>query len=142
MTHSGARVPKRATYADIEALPDHLVGEILDGELHASPRPGLRHAVAATRLTGRLSPPFDDGLGGPGGWWILIEPELHLGEDIVVPDLAGWRRERLPEIPDAPHLELAPDWGLRDPFALDGAPRPRAETPHLRARESPTRLAH
>ncbi len=110
MTHSGARVPKRATYADIEALPDHLVGEILDGELHASPRPRLRHAVAATRLTGRLSPPFDDGLGGPGGWWILIEPELHLGEDIVVPDLAGWRRERLPEIPDAPHLELAPDW--------------------------------
>ncbi len=110
MSQTKARVPKRATYADVEALPDHVVGEILDGELYASPRPRLRHAMAATRLTGRLSPPFDDGRGGPGGWWLLIEPELHLGEDIVVPDLAGWRRERLPEVPDEPHLELAPDW--------------------------------
>lgn len=110
MAPTGARARKRATYADIEALPDHLVGEILDGELYASPRPRLRHVMAATRLTGRLSPPFDDGHGGPGGWWILVEPELHLGEDVVVPDLAGYRRERLPEIPDAPHLELAPDW--------------------------------
>ena len=110
MSHTGARVPKRATYAELEALPDRLVGEILSGELYASPRPRLRHAITAARLTGRLSPPFDDGLGGPGGWWILIEPELHLGEDIVVPDLAGWRRERLPAIPDEPHLALAPDW--------------------------------
>ncbi len=110
MSQTKARVPKRATYADVEALPDHVVGEILDGELYASPRPRLRHAMAATRLTGRLSPPFDDGQGGPGGWWLLIGPELHLGEDIVVPDLAGWRRERLPEVPDEPHLELAPDW--------------------------------
>ena len=110
MSQTKARVPKRATYADVEALPDHVVGEILDGELYASPRPRLRHAMAATRLTGRLSPPFDDGRGGPGGWWLLIEPELHLGEDIVVPDLAGWRRERLPDVPDEPHLELAPDW--------------------------------
>ncbi len=110
MSQTRARVPKRATYADVEALPDHVVGEILDGELYASPRPRLRHAMAATRLTGRLSPPFDDGQGGPGGWWLLIGPELHLGEDIVVPDLAGWRRERLPEVPDEPHLELAPDW--------------------------------
>ena len=110
MSQTKARVPKRATYADVEALPDHVVGEILDGELYASPRPRLRHAMAATRLTGRLSPPFDDGRGGPGGWWLLIEPELHLGEDIVVPDLAGWRRERLPDVPDEPHLELEPDW--------------------------------
>ena len=89
MRQTKARVPKRATYADVEPLPDHVVGEILDGELYASRRPRLRHAMAATRLTGRLSPPFDDGRGGPGGWWLLIEPELHLGEDIVVPDLAG-----------------------------------------------------
>ena len=47
---------------------------------------------------------------GPGGWWLLIKPDLHLGEDIVVPDVAGWRRERLPDVPDEPHLELAPDW--------------------------------
>ncbi len=110
MSQTGARVRKRATYAELEALPDHLVGEILSGDLYASPRPRLRHAMAATRLTGRLSPPFDDGLGGPGGWWILMEPELHLGEDVVVPDLAGWRRERLPVIPDEPHLALSPDW--------------------------------
>jgi len=110
MSHSRVPVPKPATYADVEALPDHVVGEILDGELYASPRPRLRHAVAATRLTGRLSPPFDDGKGGPGGWWLLMEPELHLGEDVVVPDLAGWRRERLPAVPDEPYLELAPDW--------------------------------
>jgi len=110
MTHTGAHVRKRATYADLEELPDHLVGEILDGELYASPRPRLRHVMAATRLTGRLSPAFDDGLGGPGGWWILSEPELHLGEDVVVPDLAGYRRERLPAIPDASYLDLAPDW--------------------------------
>lgn len=110
MSHSRVPVPKPATYADVEALPDHVVGEILDGELYASPRPRLRHAMAATRLTGRLSPPFDDGKGGPGGWWLLMEPELHLGEDVVVPDLAGWRRERLPAVPDEPYLELAPDW--------------------------------
>ena len=110
MSHTRAPVPKPATYADVEALPDHVVGEILDGELYASPRPRLRHAMAATRLTGRLSPPFDDGEGGPGGWWLLMEPELHLGEDVVVPDLAGWRRERLPAVPDEPYLELAPDW--------------------------------
>ena len=110
MSQTGARVHKRATYADLEALPDHLVGEILGGDLHASPRPGLRHALAATRLTGRLSAVFDDGLGGPGGWCVLVGPELHLGEDVLVPDLAGWRRERVPAIPDEPHLTLAPDW--------------------------------
>lgn len=119
MSQPGARVPKRATYADIEALPEHLVGEILDGDLYASPRPRLRHAVAGTRLAGELTPPFDFGRGGPGGWWLLAEPELHLGnggdegdegDEIVVPDLAGWRRERLPVVPDEPFLELAPDW--------------------------------
>ena len=104
------RARKRATYADIEALPDHVVGEILAGNLYASPRPRFRHARAAGWLDRRLGPPFDEGSGGPGGWWILIEPELHLGEDVVVPDLAGWRRERLPVFPDVAHLELAPDW--------------------------------
>jgi Uma2 family endonuclease len=104
------RARKRATYADIEALPDHVVGEILAGDLYASPRPRLRHAQATGWVDRRLGPPFHEGRGGPGGWWILIEPELHLGEDVVVPDLAGWRRERLPVIPDAAYLELAPDW--------------------------------
>jgi Uma2 family endonuclease len=110
MSHPGARASRPATYADLEALSDRYVGEILAGDLYASPRPRLRHAMAATRLTFRLGPPFDEGSGGPGGWWILIEPELHFGEDVVVPDLAGWRRQRLPAVPDAPYLELAPDW--------------------------------
>ena len=110
MSETAARVRKRATYADLEALPDNVIGEILNGELYASPRPGLRHSMAATRVTGCLSPMFDDALGGPGGWSILVEPELHFGEDVAVPDLAGLRRERVPAIPDEPHLALAPDW--------------------------------
>lgn len=110
MSHQGVRAPRPATYADIEALSDRFVGEILDGELYASPRPRLRHSQATGWLDRRIGPPFHEGSGGPGGWWILIEPELRLGEDYVVPDLAGWRRERLPAIPDAARLELAPDW--------------------------------
>jgi Uma2 family endonuclease len=105
-----AAARRRATYEDLLALPEHQVGEILDGELHVQPRPRLRHAKAAVWLDRRLGPPFDDGLGGPGGWWILIEPELHLTDDVVVPDLAGWRRERLPEVPDAAYCSLPPDW--------------------------------
>ena len=101
---------KPATYADIQALPEHLVGEILDGELFVSPRPAPRHALAASTLSMKLGPPFHTGDGGPGGWWILFEPELHFGEHVVVPDLAGWRRERLPVLPDTAWFELAPDW--------------------------------
>jgi Uma2 family endonuclease len=99
-----------ATYADLEALPANLTGEILGGSLYASPRPGPRHARAASRLGALVGPPFDLGRGGPGGWWILDEPELHLGPDVVVPDLAGWRRERLPRLPDTAFIALAPDW--------------------------------
>jgi Uma2 family endonuclease len=106
----GEPAPRKATYADIEALPANMVGEILFGVLHAFPRPRLRHVRAATRLGARLGPPFDDGIGGPGGWVLLDEPELHFQEDVLVPDIAAWRRERLPELPDAPFLTLAPDW--------------------------------
>jgi Uma2 family endonuclease len=101
---------KRATYEDVLNAPENKVAEILDGELVLSPRPAPRHAVAHTALIGALHGPFDQGAGGPGGWWILLEPELHLGEQVVVPDLAGWRRERLPVIPDEAFLSLAPDW--------------------------------
>lgn len=101
---------RKATYADLAALPPHVVGEILFGVLHTFPRPRLRHARAATRLGARLGPPFDEGNGGPGGWIFLDEPELHFGDDVVVPDLAGWRRESLPELPDAAFLTVAPDW--------------------------------
>ena len=100
----------RATYADLCQVPDHKVAEILDGELIVTPRPALRHARAASALGGHVWGPFQGGRGGPGGWWILLEPELHCAEDIVVPDLAGWRRERLPTVPDAAYMTLAPDW--------------------------------
>lgn len=105
---------KPATYADILALPEHVVGEIIDGELVVSPRPAPRHARVGTASAQDLSP-FDRKGGGPpdrpGGWWILFEPELHLYRgQVVVPDLAGWRRERMPTLPETAFFELPPDW--------------------------------
>ena len=92
--------------------PPHVRVEIIDGELSAPPRPGAPHASAATDLVVELGPPFTRGRGGPGGWVLLAEPELHVNTkpDIVVPDLAGWRRERMPVIPDAAAITLPPDW--------------------------------
>ena len=108
---TGAIPLKRpATYEDLCGVPDHLVAEILDGDLFATPRPALRHAHAASTLGSEIGGPFGQGRGGPGGWWILDEPELHLRDDVIVPDLAGWRRERLPVVPDEAYLSLAPDW--------------------------------
>jgi Uma2 family endonuclease len=102
--------PRVATYEDVLAAPPHVVAELVAGELHTSPRPASTHAAATSALSGELYGPFRRGKGGPGGWVILVEPELHLAEDVLVPDLAGWRRERMPEIPDAPFFALAPDW--------------------------------
>lgn len=100
-----------ATYADVLAAPPHMVAEVVDGELRLQPRPAKPHAAAATALGEELGPPFKRGRGGPGGWILLYEPELHLGQDILVPDLGGWRRERLPAlIDDEPYFTLAPDW--------------------------------
>jgi Uma2 family endonuclease len=101
---------KRATYEDVLNAPENRVAEILDGELFLSPRPAPRHAVASSEIGMAIGNPFQRGVGGPGGWWILDEPELHLGDAIVVPDLAGWRRERLPAIPDEAFFSLSPDW--------------------------------
>ncbi len=99
-----------ATYEDLVALPENMVGEIIDGELYAQPRPAVVHANAGSNLGGLLSGPFRFGNGGPGGWIILWEPELHFGRDVLVPDLAAWRRERMPEPPGTPAITLAPDW--------------------------------
>jgi Uma2 family endonuclease len=101
---------KHATYEDLLAVPSHLVAQIVDGELLTLPRPAAPHARATSTLGIDLGGPFDRSRGGPGGWFILDEPELHLGRDILVSDLAGWRRERLPSIPRAAYLTLAPDW--------------------------------
>lgn len=108
---SSARRPRPATYADLAALPPHVVGEILAGELIVSPRPASPHAYAAGKILRDADGSFgSDGPGGPGGWWILFEPELHVEADVVVPDIAGWRRERLPSFPDVTFFTLAPDW--------------------------------
>ena len=101
---------RAATYDDILGLPENLVGEILHGQLHTHPRPAPKHARAYSALGFSLGGPFDRGVGGPGGWWILDEPELHLGGDVLVPDIAGWRRERMPTLPETAWFELAPDW--------------------------------
>src|SRR5580700_11918709 len=95
----GDPAKKKATYEDLLAVPENMVAEIIHGVLHTMPRPGAPHARAASMLGGELSGPFNRGKGGPGGWVILDEPELHLHGDIVVPDLAGWRRTRMPVIP-------------------------------------------
>lgn len=107
-----------AVEAAFAAVPPEQIAEILDGELHVQQRPAKRHTRAASRLGAVLGGPFDLGQGGPGGWVILDEPELHLGPrpDKVVPDLAGWRRERMPdalgdeERGDDVHYDVAPDW--------------------------------
>ncbi|NNB85552.1 Uma2 family endonuclease [Corallococcus exiguus] len=101
---------KPATYADLEALPDHVVGEIVAGELYASPRPTMRHGTVTHRLGGELLGPFERGRSGPGGWFLMEEPELHLGGDVLVPDVAGWRQERMPAVPETAATSLAPDW--------------------------------
>ncbi len=101
---------KQAEYADLFDLPEGTVGEILYGQLYTHPRPAPRHANAISGLGFEVGGPYHRGRGGPGGWWILDEPELHLGQQILVPDLAGWRRERMPELPSTAGFDLAPDW--------------------------------
>ena len=100
----------RATYQDVLDAPAHLIAEIIDGTLHTHPRPAVPPTRASSVLGRKIGTPYDDDTTGPDGWWILDEPELHLGDDIHVPDLAGWRRQRMPELPDAAYVTLAPDW--------------------------------
>ena len=106
---------RRATYEDLMQVPDTKVAEILDGELFVSPRPASPHAYAAMAIGSRLHTSFHgdgdaDQPAGPGGWWLVFEPELHFGDDVLVPDIAGWRRERMPSFPSVPYFTLAPDW--------------------------------
>ncbi len=102
---------KEATYEDLLNLPENMTGEIIDGELIVSPRPTRRHVDVASVLGAELVPPFRFGRGGgPGGWIIYDEPELHLGKNVIVPDLAGWRRERLSTAPDEHRFTVSPDW--------------------------------
>ena len=108
---------REATYADLEALPENVTGQLIDGDLYAMPRPATRHSLACTRLASRLDGPFGLGEGGPGGWLILVEPELHFsnsavkaGKDVLVPDLAAWRTERADEVTEGVAVTCSPDW--------------------------------
>lgn len=101
---------KRATYEDVLNAPEHKVAEILDGELFLSPMLAPRDCVVHSRLMGTVGRAFADGERGPGGWWILTKPEVHFGEQVVVPDIGGWRREGMPTIPDADYFPTAPNW--------------------------------
>lgn len=102
----------QALYEAIEALPDGVVGELINGQLYTRPRPSGLHALAASNLGADLVNPFSRGRGGPGGWWIIDEPEVHLVRDaeVVILDIAGWRRERMPRIPDDQRFVVVPDW--------------------------------
>lgn len=104
------RTRVEATYEDLLKAPDNLIAELVDGELHTSPRPGGIHARFSSALGMDVGSAYDRGRGGPGGWWILDEPELHLGRNVLVPDLAGWRRERMPVIPKDHVFAVPPDW--------------------------------
>ncbi len=101
---------RNATYQDVLDAPEHLVAEVLAGDLYTHPRPAGRHAEAASVLAMDLGSAFHRGRGGPGGWIILFEPELHMNEDILVPDLAGWRRDRMAVVPPDAFISVAPDW--------------------------------
>jgi Uma2 family endonuclease len=137
MNERAAIVRRPATYQDVLDAPPDTVAELVHGALHLHPRPASRHASASFSIAGRLEDPFRRGQGGPGGWHFAMEPELHLGPNVLVPDLAGWRRERMPAYPDVPAFELAPDWACellspstrgfdltekRDLYAANGVP--------------------
>ncbi len=130
----GNPAKRRATYEDLLAVPGHLLAEIVQGVLITQPRPASLHARASSRLGIDLGGPFDRGKGGPGGWIILDEPELHLHGDVLVPDLVGWRRARMPELPDASSFELPPDW-VCEVLSPSTAGVDRAEKMPIYARE-------
>lgn len=106
-----APAKREAAYEDLFSIPENMTGEIINGELIVTPRPSRNHVYTASSLGGKLTPPYQFGEGnGPGGWIIVIEPEVGLGRNILVPDLAGWKRERFPVSEDHNWISVAPDW--------------------------------
>ena len=104
------QVSHGATYQNILDAPPHKIAEIIDGSLYVSPLPAPRHALALTVLAGNIGLPFSFSKDGPGGWWVLNKPELHLDDDVLVPDIVGWRRDRMPKLPDVAYFTQVPDW--------------------------------
>ncbi|HKQ69027.1 MAG TPA: Uma2 family endonuclease [Polyangiaceae bacterium] len=130
---------RRATYEDLVAVPANKVAEILNGQLVVSPRPAAPHTLSSSVLGTLLGGPFHLGnRGGPGGWIILDEPELHFADDVLVPDLAGWLRTRMPEVPDVAAFTLAPDW-VCEVLSRSTASHDRADKLFIYARE---KVAH
>jgi Uma2 family endonuclease len=106
-----ARDRRDELYEAYLRVPEHRHAEIIHGTLYVMSRPSPRHASAASMLGVEIGGPFQRGRGGPGGWWILFEPELQLTpKEPVIPDLAGWRAERMPQLPDTACFTLVPDW--------------------------------
>jgi Uma2 family endonuclease len=103
---------KPATLADLDALPPGVVGEIIEGVLYTMTKPRAPHQRTTRTIGGRIGDPFDHGRGGPGGWWILTEPGIEFPDDTkeLSPDVAGWRRERLPRLPRKAPIRVVPDW--------------------------------
>ena len=104
--------PKRATLADLEALPEGMVGELIQGVLYTMARPRPRHQNASGSIFGDIQGAFQRGRGGPGGWWILVEPGIAMPSvdvDELSPDIAGWRKERVPVLPEG-RIDVVPDW--------------------------------
>ena len=112
------KIESNSLWEELRLLPENVVGEIFNDELVVSPRPSPKHAGAVSRLAASISGPFDLGNGGPGGWRIFFEPELHFEKppqksekkNVIVPDIAGWKTEKMPEFPKTAHFELSPDW--------------------------------
>ena len=103
-------IPHTVSYQDVLDAPEGVIAELINGTLHTQPRPAMPHALTSSSLGDEIVSPFQKGRGGPGGWWIIDEPEIHLGDDVLVPDIAGWRRETMPHYPDAPWSTIRPDW--------------------------------
>jgi Uma2 family endonuclease len=102
---------KAPTFADLDALPPGIVGEIIDGVLYTMTKPRMRHQRTTTGIGGDLRGPFDLGRSGPGGWWIVTEPGIELpNTPEISPDVAGWHRERMPEMPGDEPIRVVPDW--------------------------------
>lgn len=101
---------KKATYVDLYNIPENTTGQIVNGELVVTPRPSTRHTLAGIAVSGKLVPPFHFGKDGPGGWVILYEHEIMLGENLLVPDFSGWRKERFPGVPEKNWISVPPDW--------------------------------
>ena len=129
---------RRATYDDLMKVPNTMVAEIIDGELITNPRPATPRALAGSLLGSDLISDFHGPPGSgakPGGWWILFEPELHFGGDVLVPDLAGWRRDHLPVLPNVAAMTQAPDWACEVISPSTGA-IDRSRKMRIYARES------